>query len=113
MGLLTKTVHKLKSPSTNGGHQLLIDFKTLSTILLQLPDLKEELGNELSASSKARYAKGVKKGMAKADNLIKLVAITPADKLVETYAQLAIDKSEADFRSILNIRVCFIWLFCN
>lgn len=92
LGTNNDTSSAVKSDSSIGCEQLLLDTHSLKTILLDLPSI----GSQVKRKPPPSYTKVVVKGMTKAEMVIKIVMhpTTPAQSFVEHYLKLLPDSSQ-------------------
>lgn len=85
-----------------GCEQLLLDTHSLKTVLLELPTIESQVNRKAPAS----YAKGVIKGMTKAEMIIKIVManINPHALFIEQYLKLLPDNTLAEFHKICDMK---------
>jgi len=103
---LINQIFKCKRISEIGGQQLMIDFGTIKTLLLQIPSTIPENSSDKSGNARwiTRYNKHVTKEMSKAEMLLKIISLTPKETLVETYKTKIPQANEIEFQKLLDLK---------
>jgi len=94
---IIQTLMKFKHINNLGAEQLLLDFTTLKSVLLQLPV------SQPGVPAPSRYVRMVNRGMAAAEAYPKLI-MTPNDGIVEVFRTLMPAGNEVDLRQILDLK---------
>lgn len=105
---IMNALFKCKPLSTTGAEQLLLDLHSLKIVLLGLPSLGVSASSAAPSAlaEPAAYARYIKKNMAKAEMILKVVLIDvdhPA-AWVQSYINLVADSDIGTFQKVLEMK---------